>query len=328
MGSQHTLTDNDLHKPIRLGISACLLGQEVRFDGGHKRDTFIIYALGKYFEWVPVCPEVEMGLGIPRETLRLEGDIAAPRLITTRSRIEHTTAMIDWSHSRLAELEAQDLGGYLLKSKSPSCGLFRVKVYSEAGPARLEGRGIFAEQLTRRWPLLPVEEEGRLNDPHLRENFIQRLFIYHRWKVFLRQNPTPSGLIDFHARHKYTLLAHNEAVQREMGRLVANAGNTDWLTLIEQYSQMLHRAMQRPALRSRHTNVLHHIMGFLKTYIDADDKAELLSHISAYRQGQVPLIVPITLIKHHLRKYPVPDWLHHQVYLNPYPKELMLQNHI
>jgi uncharacterized protein YbgA (DUF1722 family)/uncharacterized protein YbbK (DUF523 family) len=315
---------------LRIGVSACLLGQEVRFDGGHKRDAFLLFALDPYVTWVPVCPEVEMGMGIPRETLRLVGyDPSEPRMVTNRTKVDHTQGMKQWSEGRLDQLEDEGLCGYIFKRKSPSCGLFRVKVYAEDGnSADYSGRGLFARALTDRWPLLPVEEEGRLNDPHLRENFIERIFIYQRWQAFLKNNPTKGGLVAFHTRHKMTLLARNEAVYRKMGPLVAQAGGQPWEDVLSQYAAYLAEATSQRTKRKSTTNVLMHLMGFLKQHIDTDDKQELLELIDEYRNGLVPLIVPVTLLKHYFRKYPVPDWVHQQVFLNPYPSELMLRNTI
>ena len=274
---------------IRLGVSACLLGQEVRFDGGHKRDELLLHTLGHHVEWVPVCPEVEVGLGVPRETLYLIGKAENPRLVVTKSGQDHTQVMQSWAHQRLEQLASLNLHGYILKKSSPSCGLFRVKVYDgHKVPAR-SGQGIFARELVTRLPLLPVEEEGRLHDPRLRENFIERIFAYHNWTRLVQVSATPRDLVAFHTAHKLTLMAHSPRAQ---------------------------------------TDVLFHLMGFLKKHLDRDDKAEVVGVIEDYCQGLVPLIVPITLLRHRLRRYPVPDWIHEQAYLNPYPKEILLRNHV
>jgi uncharacterized protein YbgA (DUF1722 family)/uncharacterized protein YbbK (DUF523 family) len=293
---------------IRLGISTCLLGENVRFDGGHKRDPFLTDILGQYVTWVPVCPEVEMGMSVPRESIRLEGDPASPRLVGPKSGTDYTPAMRRWSQSRLEELAALDLHGYVLKKNSPSCGLFRVRVYNERGMPHRNGGGLYAQALVAQFPLLPVEEEGRLNDMGLRENFIERIFAYYRWTRLLRENPSPGGLVRFHTAHKLTLMAHSPVHYREMGRLVAQAGTEPWEELTAAYGKMLMEGLGVMGTRGKHTNALQHLMGFLKNHLSGDDKQELLGLIEDYRLGLVPLIVPLTLLKHHLNRHPVPDW--------------------
>jgi uncharacterized protein YbgA (DUF1722 family)/uncharacterized protein YbbK (DUF523 family) len=313
---------------IRLGVSACLLGEEVRYDGGHKLDRFLVNTLGQYVEWVPVCPEVESGLPIPRESLRLVGDPEAPRLVTIKSGRDYTEQMRTWAQRRLDGLAEIKLHGFVFKSKSPSSGLYRVKVYTEEGmPSRI-GTGIFPREVINRFPLLPLEEEGRLHDMHLRENFIDRIFAYYRWMHLLEENPTPGGLVQFHTAHKLTLMAHSPSHYREMGRLVAQAGALPWEELVEEYGRALMEGLGVMTTPGKHTNVLQHLMGFLKDKLSREDKAELLKYIEDYRQGLVPLIVPLTLLRHHLSRHDVPDWVHQQVYLHPYPKELMLRNHV
>jgi uncharacterized protein YbgA (DUF1722 family)/uncharacterized protein YbbK (DUF523 family) len=313
---------------IRLGISTCLLGKEVRYDGGHKRDPFLIDELGQYVQWVPVCPEVEMGLSTPREAMRLVGDPDSPRLITNKTGIDHTERQLSWAGQRLDELAKEGLHGFVFKKDSPSSGLFRVKVYNDKGVSQRTGTGLFARAFTQRFPLLSVEEEGRLHDWRLRENFIDRVFTYRRWTYVLEQNPTPGGLVEFHTAHKLTLMAHSPRHYQEMGRLVAQAGSLPWDEITEQYSTLLMEGLRELASTGRHCNVLQHLMGFLKDKLDQEDKAELLGLMEDYRHEHVPLIVPVTLLKHHLRRPAVPEWVHKQVYLYPYPKELMLRNHV
>lgn len=320
-----------LEPPLRLGVSACLLGEEVRFDGGHKKNSFLIHGLGPYVEWFPVCPEVEIGMGTPRETIRLVGERGDPQLVGHKSGRDYAPQMTGWSRANVEEIASWDLHGYVLKSGSPSCGLFRVRVYPpEGGMPERSGRGVFARELTRRLPMLPVEEEGRLNDLPLRENFIERLFAYERWTRFLRQDPTPRGLVAFHTAHKMALLAHSPALYRRLGRLVAEAGagKRPFDELVERYARSASEALRILASRGRHSNVLQHLMGFLKDHLGRDDKAELVQTIDDYRDGLVPLVVPLTLLNHHVRRHPVPEWVHRQVYLKPYPKELMLRNHV
>ncbi|MGQ9600356.1 MAG: YbgA family protein [Anaerolineae bacterium] len=313
---------------IRLGISTCLLGERVRYDGGHKLDQFLVHTLGRFVTWVPVCPEVEIGLPIPRESMRLVGDPESPRLIAPKSGIDYTDRMKAWAQERLEQLAAMDLCGFVFKKDSPSSGLFRVRVYDEHGMARRTGTGIFPREVMNRFPLLPLEEEGRLNDMALRENFIERVFAYYRWTELLKTDPTPGGLVRFHTAHKLTLMAHSPKHYTEMGRLVARAGTVPWDELSATYGQRFMEALALLGTRRKHSNVLQHLMGFLKKYLTDDDKQELLGLIEDYRQGLAPLIVPLTLIQHYVRKFPVPEWVHQQVYLNPYPKELMLRNHV
>jgi uncharacterized protein YbgA (DUF1722 family)/uncharacterized protein YbbK (DUF523 family) len=313
---------------IRLGVSTCLLGEQVRYDGGHKLDRYLVNTLGLYVEWVPVCPEVEIGLSTPRESMRLVGDPEAPRLIAPKSGRDYTETMQSWARERLEELAAVKLHGFIFKKDSPSSGLFRVRVYDQNGMPRRIGTGIFPREVMSRLPLLPLEEEGRLHDMRLRENFIERIFVYYSWTHLLEEDPTPGRLVQFHTAHKLTLMAHSPSHYQEMGRLVAQAGSLPWEEIKEKYGRLLMEGLEVLGTPGKHTNVLQHLMGFLKDALSKEDKAELLDLIEDYRQGLVPLIVPLTLLQHHLRRHPVPDWVHQQVYLGPYPKELMLRNHV
>ena len=332
-------SEGALEPRLRIGVSACLLGDEVRFNGGHSRDGFLAGTLGRYVEWVRVCPEVEIGLGTPRESIRLVslgrgegGDDGAGdevSLVAPKSGSDHTSAMRSWSDAALPSLAEMDLHGFILKKGSPSCGLYRVRVYDEeTGMASRDGRGVFAAALVRGLPTLPVEEEGRLNDPALRENFVERIFVHQRWSRLLREDRSPAGLVAFHTAHKMTLLSHHPEIYRRLGRLVAEAGAADFEDRLVRYEEWMARAMTALAKRGKHANVLHHLMGFLKNSLSADEKAELGEAIEDYRLGLVPLIVPVTLLKHHFRRHEVPEWVHGQVYLSPYPKELMLRNHV
>ncbi len=312
---------------IRLGISSCLLGERVRYDGGHKLDHFLVDILGQYVEYVPVCPEVEIGLPVPRESMRLVGDPQDPRLVAPKSGTDYTERMRAWARERVEQLAAVGLHGFVFKKDSPSSGLFRVKVYGEHGMAARTGTGLFPREVMRRFPLLPLEEEGRLNDLSLRENFIERVFAYYRWTELLKNDPTPGGLVRFHTAHKLTLMAHSPKHYTEMGRLVARAGTVPWEDLSATYGRLFMEGLALLGTRRKHANVLQHLMGYLKNHLSSEDKQELLGLIEDYRNGLVPLIVPMTLIQHYIRRCPVPDWVHQQVYLNPYPKELMLRNH-
>jgi uncharacterized protein YbgA (DUF1722 family)/uncharacterized protein YbbK (DUF523 family) len=324
-------------KPIRIGISSCLLGQEVRFDGGHKRDPFLTDTLGAQVAWVAVCPEVEMGLGTPRETLRLvrssdarSGDASGPfRMVTTRTAVDHTDGMNRWSARRLEELarDEPDLCGYVLKKDSPSCGMERVKTYSDAGMPERNGRGLYAAALMRRFPTLPVEEEGRLNDPRLRENFIERVFAYRRLKNLFQPGWSLGALVKFHTAHKMALLAHSTTRYNDLGRLVARGSGISKRGLRAEYETAFMATLQIVSTPRRHTNVLTHMMGHLKKQLDAESKRELLQSIDEYRTGLVPLVVPLTLLRHYVRLHDI-AYLAGQTYLEPHPRELMLRNHV
>lgn len=321
-------TDRDTGPLIRLGISTCLLGQPVRYDGGHKLDRFLVNELGRYVEWLPICPEVEVGLPVPREAMHLVGAPDRPRLVTIKTGVDLTGRMLTWAQQRVEALVEAGLHGFVFKKDSPSSGLFRVRVYNEQGMAERTGVGLFAREVTQRMPLLPVEEEGRLNDSHLRENFIDRVFTYQRWMAMLQQSPTPGGLVQFHTAHKLTLMAHSPLHYQKLGQIVAQAGNRPWRELTLEYGSLLMDGMRTLATPGKHANVMQHLLGFIKDSLDREDKQELLAQIQDYQRGLTPLIVPLTLFKHHLRRRPAPDWVHVQVYLNPYPKELMLRNHV
>ncbi|HSE93124.1 MAG TPA: DUF523 and DUF1722 domain-containing protein [Methylomirabilota bacterium] len=311
---------------IRLGVSACLLGERVRYDGGHKRDAFLADTLGPFVEWVPVCPEVEIGLGVPRPTLRLVGAEAVPRLVVEKTGEDLSRRMRSWAEARVTELERLGLDGYVLKRGSPSCGLFRVRVYSEDGQPGRVGRGLYADALARRLPSLPVEEEGRLTDPVMREHFIGRVFATARWRDFRAGAPRPRDLVAFHTAHKYAVLAHSPARYSRLGRLVAAAGPALPRATLDEYGALLLEALAVRATRGRHANVLAHLAGYVKRDVTAEERAELAETIADYRRGLVPRVVPITLIRHHARRLGLAH-LAAQVYLNPHPKELMLLNH-
>jgi uncharacterized protein YbgA (DUF1722 family)/uncharacterized protein YbbK (DUF523 family) len=311
---------------LRLGVSACLLGNEVRYDGGHKRHPFLTDLLGPFVEWVPVCPEVEAGFGTPREAMHLVRDGAGVRLLTVRTRRDVTHQLEKAVAARLRQLASLDLDGYVLKKDSPSCGLFRVKVYGEPGVGERTGRGIFAAALSDAQPLLPLEEEGRLGDPRLRETFIERVFAYRRLRQ-LSAGPVRAGsLMAFHARHKLLLLAHAPAAYARLGRLVASAKGRVSRALLEEYAAGFMAALAVPATRGRHVNVLQHMAGYFEA-ADTDSRRELAETIADYGRGLVPLVVPLTLVAHHARRHAV-GYLLDQVYLQPHPKELMLRNHV
>lgn len=311
---------------ISIGISSCLLGEEVRFDAGHKQNRYITDTLSRYFEFVPFCPEVAAGLGIPRPPIRLLQTDSGVRVRGVNdSQADYTDVLLEYSMQVVPHIAS--FSGYLFKSKSPSCGLYRVKIYSEQGKPLSQGRGVFAEHICAAYPGLPVEEEGRLMDPVLRENFIEQVFVYHRWREYMQPGFTAQSLVEFHSRHKFIIQSHDEQAYRVLGRIVADAGKEGLEQRCCDYITTLMQALRKIATAKQHCNVLMHIMGFLKQRLSADDKAELLGLIEEYRQEQIPLIVPVTLLKHHLRRYP-DEYIAKQFYLNPHPGELMLRNHI
>jgi len=312
---------------IRLGISTCLLGEPVRYDGGHKWDRFLTDTLGRYVEFVPVCPEVECGLSVPREAMRLVGDPQNPHLMTVRSGVDYTERMLNWARKRVVELEQEGLCGFIFKSGSPSSGMERVKVYGPSGSPAKTGVGLFAWTFMEHFPLLPVEEEGRLHDPKLRENFIEAIFTLKRWREMLDLNGGRGALVDFHTRHKLLLRAHSLEHLRQMGKLVAQAANVPVADLYDQYQKLLLEALGRKTTSKKNTDVLYHLMGHFKKDLSADEKQELREIIDLYHRGLVPLIVPITLINHYVRKYDEP-YLRGQWYLHPHPIELQLRNHV
>jgi uncharacterized protein YbgA (DUF1722 family)/uncharacterized protein YbbK (DUF523 family) len=309
-------------------VSSCLLGERVRFNGDHKRDRFVSDVLSRYVDWVPVCPEVEMGLGAPRESMRLVGDAENPRLIAPKSETDHTAGMKRFVRARMKTLAHEGLHGFIVKKDSPSCGMLRVKVWHEGGGGNeRKGVGMFARGLMEKLPLLPVEEEGRLHDPRLRENFIERLFAHYRWTEFRKGKPKRGDLVRFHTAHKLTLRSHGEKQYRELGRIVANLKGRPLREALAEYGAAFMEALRLIATPAKHANVLYHMAGYFKRVLDGDDRQELVQRIEEYRQGLVPLVVPLTLFQHHLRRHPV-EWITEQTYLAPYPAELMLRNHV
>lgn len=317
-----------VQEPVRIGISACLLGEHVRWDGGHKRNRFLTDIFGRFVEWVPVCPEVESGMGVPREPIRLVRERGELRMIAEKSGRDYTKMMRAWAKRRVCELAGMGLCGYVLKKDSPSCGMKRVRVYGpRGGPASRSGRGLFAQVLMEELESLPVEEEGRLEDPRLRENFVERVFAYRRLRSLMARGVSMGRLVAFHTAHKLSLLSHSPSEYQALGRLVAQGKRLRRGDLLRRYAAGFMRALSRPATARRHVNVLHHLLGYLREHLDGEDRAELLKVIEDYRTGLVPLIVPLTLVRHHIRRLKV-EYLEGQVYLEPHPKELMLRNHV
>ena len=314
------------HKP-KIAISACLLGAEVRFNGGHKESRLCSQALSEHFDFVPLCPEVAIGLGIPRQPIRLIGNPTQPQAVgSVDSTLNVTTPL----HNYAVEMAAAhtDICGYIFMQKSPSCGLERVKVYQDGGrPAELSGRGIYARAFCDAHPDLPVEEDGRLNDPVLRENFMTRVYAYSAWQDLLKQGITRRSLTEFHARYKYQLMAHHPVQYKTLGHLLGSLGKQDPRSIAPQYFSELMKALKKCATRRTHTNVLQHISGYLKQSISPEDKQEMQQLIGQYLHGIVPLVVPLTLLKHHFRLHPDP-YISRQVYLQPHPENLSLRNAI
>jgi uncharacterized protein YbbK (DUF523 family)/uncharacterized protein YbgA (DUF1722 family) len=314
-------------EPIRIGVSSCLLGRAVRFDGGHKRDAFLTDTLGRFVEWVPVCPELELGLGVPRQTLHLEREGGELRLVEKGSERDLGAAMRRFAAQRSRELRALELCGYVLKSRSPSCGMERVKVRDTRGGAAPGGRGIFAAGLIEAFPELPVEEEGRLCDPALRENWVERIFAYRRLRALFSARFSPARVMQFHAAHELQLMAHSPEACRALGRLVAAVLCVPRAEFRDRYAREFMQALARRASRGRNANALQHAAGQLHEGLDAADRAELLLAIRDYRGGHLPLVVPMTLVRHHARRQALAQLLG-QVYLEPDAKELMLRNHV
>lgn len=308
---------------IKLGISSCLLGERVRWNGEHKLDRFLTDTLGKFVQYLSVCPEVECGFGVPRESVHLVGDPRAPRLITTRTNQDHTERMLRWARRRVCELEQEGPSGFIFKSKSPSCGTKQVKVYNEKGVSARKGMGFFARAVTEHFPLLPVEDEERFHDPELRENFLERIFTMKRWREMVTREQGLSDLVNFHTGHKLLILSHSPRHYRDMGRLVDHANELPVKVLYKQYQQLLMEALLLKATSAKHVTVLQHIMGYFKKELSPYEKQELWEVIDHYRQGDVPLIVPVTLINHYVRRYDQP-YLKQQYYLNPPPLKLQL----
>ena len=313
---------------IPVGISSCLLGEEVRYDGGHKLDRYVTSVLGRWFEYVAFCPEALAGLGIPRPPIRLSGDPDAPRAVRVADdSVDVTEALL--ATSRRVVPEAARLRGYIFKRASPSCGMERVRVYQAPGKSPRMGRGLFARAVMEAYPLLPCEEEGRLNDPSLRESFVERVFALDRWRRAMVDGVTPGRLVDFHTRHKLLLLSHSEVHYRAAGRLVADAGRRgrDRAALADEYLGTFMEGMRRRATRRRHANVLQHLAGYLKRRIESGDRQALASLVDEYRTGAIPLVVPIRILRDHFRRAPV-RYVEMQHYLEPCPDALGLRNHL
>ncbi len=318
--------NHDINRP-RLGISQCLLGDEVRYDGGHKHDRFLTSTLGNCVQWVPVCPEVEAGLGVPREAMRLVGSAESPKLLTIKTKKDLTGLMNRFSNRKIRELKDLRLDGYIFKKNSPSCGIHRVRLYDSEDSPTPKGVGLFAQAFQQSLPSIPIEDEGRLHDASIRENFIERVFCYHRWNQLCRHTMTRGAIVSFHTQHKYLLLAHSRPHYQKLGQLVASANAHTPTKLAIAYSSLFMEALRVKATVRKHVNVLQHLLGHLKKYLNRVERQELQEVISDYHRHLTPLSVPLTLISHYVRVFDIP-YLADQAYLHPHPKELMLRNHV
>lgn len=314
-------------RPIRIGVSSCIIGEEVRWNGGHSRQRYLTDVLERFVEYYPVCPEVEVGMGVPRPTVRLVRVADELRMIDPKNEVDWTASMNRFSRQRASELADLDLCGFVLKKDSPTCGVSRVKVHHENGSgSSRDGQGLFATALEQRYPHLPLEEDGRLNDPKLRENFIERVFAYRRLKDLFQPRWTIGDVVEFHTREKLLLRAHDEMRYRELGRLVADAKSIPRAAFKDDYMDRFMEAMKRQSTVSKNVNVLQHMVGFLRRVDDEAGRIEMQEAIDDYRAGLVPLVVPTTLIRHLARRHDQ-EILLTSSYLSPHPKELMLRNH-
>jgi uncharacterized protein YbgA (DUF1722 family)/uncharacterized protein YbbK (DUF523 family) len=312
---------------IKCGISSCLLGNKVRYDGGHRLDPFITETLDRYMDFVPVCPEVECGLGVPREAMHLEGDPRNPRLVTIHTKIDLTHKMGEWAQQRTAALEREGLCGFIFKSGSPSSGMERVKVYGGKGSPAKVGVGLFAREFMNHFPLIPVEDEGRLHDPGLRENFIERIFALKRLREALKPPFAIKNLVELHTGHKFLLMSHSPVHYRRLGPLVAQSDSQSLPQRVQTYQEIFLETLKVKTTPKKHADVLMHMLGYFKKDLSSDEKKELLEIIEHFKRGLIPLIVPITLFRHYVRKYDQP-YLKDQFYLQPHPLELKLRNHV
>ncbi len=317
-----------ISEKICIGVSSCLLGEEVRWNGEHKQHRYTKDILGRFFTWIPICPEMEVGMGVPRETVSLYGDPENPKMIGSKSGTNWTAKMNIYLTKRTRELKDSNLCGYIFKSKSPSCGLERVPVYSEPGSSSIRrSRGMFANAFIKRFPLIPVEDEERLNDPKIRGNFIVRVFSYHRLMKLFEKKANAGVLVKFHTEHKFLLLSHNRKNYQILGKLVGGLKKGKWMDVRNAYSKIFMETLTFKSTAKKNTDVLMHMMGFLKNLLSTEEKRGVLEAIESYRNEWTPLIVPITLIQHYARKHEI-EYLQSQIYLNPHPKELLLRNHV
>jgi len=319
-------SSEQLPKKIKIGVSACLLGKKVRFDGGHKRSRFITDSLAGHFEFVAFCPEVAIGMGTPRQPIRLVGDDRNPQAVGVKTPELNVSQPLRNYGSKIAG-NIHQLCGFIFKKDSPSCGMERVKVYNDKGIPERTGTGLFAREIIKAHPLLPVEEEGRLNDAELRDNFITRVYVYARWKALLAGGLSKTGLLEFHAGHKFLLMSHSTVVYKQMGRMLSDLTRASLSDIADSYIARLMQTLSKPSTRKRHTNVLQHLLGYLTHDLDSAHRSDLRETIDAYRRGEFPLVVPVRLLQHHFNRHPNP-YIKQQVYLKPHPQALLLRNNL
>jgi uncharacterized protein YbgA (DUF1722 family)/uncharacterized protein YbbK (DUF523 family) len=319
----------NMDNKIKIGVSSCLIGEKVRWNGDHKQDRYVKETLNQFFEYVPVCPEVEVGMGTPRETVALYGTLENPKMLSKKTQTDWTRKMDKYAKGRIKDLSKDDLCGYIFKSKSPSCGLARIPVYDELDKSKARhGVGMFAEAFTKANPLVPTEDEGGLNDTRIRENFIVRVFSFFRLKTeLLNKKARPGTLVQFHTEHKFLLLAHSRKHYQVLGKIVAEVKNIPWNRVLSSYISTFMEALTLKSTPKKNTDVLLHMMGFLKKILTKEEKKEIFDAIEDYRNELIPFIVPMTLVRHQVKKHNI-EYLLNQVYLNPHPKELMLRNHV
>ncbi len=323
---QHVLAQKQMDEKIKLGISACLLGENVRHDGGHKLDHYLKYTLGKFVQWVPVCPEVECGLPAPRESMRLVGYPENPRILTIKTHKDYTVQMKKWIRNKVVALEHENVSGFVFKSKSPSCGMQGIKVYSSSsGISVRKGIGLFARGFMEKFTYVPAEEDCHLQIPERRENFIENVFVFYRWKKFLKEDGSIKGLTTFHTNHKLLIMSHSTETVKDLGKMAAQPGGTGKKDLFDQYCKTLMAVLKLKTTIKKNVHVLQHILGYFKRELSSWEKKELLGIIEQYRKNQGPLIVPITLLRHYAHKYDK-EYLKSQYYLNPHPIEFRLRN--
>lgn len=317
---------------IKVGISACLLGQEVRYNGSHKRSRYLQDILSKYFDYAPICPEMGIGMGVPRKPIRLittsgnnvEGIEAA---LSDDNSVRFTDQLKEYAQKQAHQLS--DASGYIFMQKSPSCGYSRVKLYHENGNPLEVAQGIYAAELDRLLPLMPKEEAGRLSDAMIRENFITRVMAYHDWQYNVAYNLSPQALLDFHVRYKYLLMAHHIKTYQSLGQLLSNLKAKPLGEIAHEYIKAFMDALKHIANRKKNSNVLQHLQGYLKKHLEKDEKQEMQNLIHQYRTGLIPIVVPLTLLNHHIHKHTDDEnYLRKQKYLNPHPYELGLRNAI
>lgn len=318
----------DLEKnKIKIGLSSCLLGEKVRYDGQGAEDKFVSVDLARYFEYIKVCPEMAIGMGTPRETIRLVDENGQVKVKNREGSNDYTDKMVSFSAIKVKQLAEENLSGYIFKKSSPSCGAFKIKLYNTAGETIHNNEaGVFAKKFQETYPWIPVEEDGRLNDAALRHNFLSRVFAYKRWQILIGEQPTAKNLVKFHMLHKYMIMSYSQETLRELGQIVANHEKREIKEIAHEYLLKFSAISKKPASRQKHANVLYHVFGYFSRYLDDFDRQELVILIEKYRNGILPLVLPVSRINHYVRKFKI-EYLLGQSYLI-YPEELGVLNTI